>query len=441
VVVVEANGLGVRPGGPEGAWSFHEGAGAGDLVAVLDAVAELVPSGPATVVVAEGEHQRCKLPARPPRNIARPPAVVRRAHEAGWHRPGHPEQHPYVTRYARTERRDRPGVVLVLPAAWIGAGEWPNLGPDDDADALTLAERLAAFREAVGWDLDGSTAATGARMFRELVSASARQRIDWNPLGARSWPAPVEPARWRRALDDEAASHVHAWDAVSCYLPATRQAALAPAELRHHEAPLFDEAEAGYWRVIVPPWPHLAPAPVPLVEPGREVWATTAVVRLYVELGLAPEVLEAWTARRSQLAGQRRFVEHLRDVLAGPELPDEVRPGVKRLYQSLHGKGRSLDQAMIGRPDWGYAIQDEAWCALLRKVYQGAGLLPLPLNMTGGERRFTSTPAIPVEVRDVDTVIYAGGPEATAPESFAIGEQPGGFRLKVSTPVDQWREG
>jgi hypothetical protein len=120
IVAVEAGRLAVLRPSVERAWTFGDVEVPGELPELLDAVHQAVPAGPVTLLVAQGDHRRLGLPAKVPRNVARPPAVFRRVRSAGWHRPGHPDQPFYVTRYARLARPGREGVVLVLPVAGRG---------------------------------------------------------------------------------------------------------------------------------------------------------------------------------------------------------------------------------------------------------------------------------------------------------------------------------
>lgn len=402
-----------------------------------------------TVLVAESDHKRWKLPPQPPRNAAgKVPAWLRPAREAGWHRPGTETQPPIVTRHVRMSLAGAESVVTLMPVRWLAPTDYPRWTPDpavpDTADVCELADRLDDFARVVGWAHEGSTAATGLRMLRHLVERTAKRAPKWQADRRRSWPTPHQVDTWSRELtatEAAEASHVHTWDAVRNYLPAIRAASIASDELRHHDAPPFDPAQAGYWLVTVPAMPDpRVPSPV-RADPGGEVWVTTDVMRLWDDLGVHPEVHEAWTAPVVDHEGRRQFVDVVRRILDDDQAPEHVRAAVKHLYQTVHGKLRDPHQATIARPDWGHAIRDAAWCGTLRKACQAAGLLPLPARVTGGGRQRTSSPRWPIEVH-TDAIAYASPVEhAEAPEGIEVGPQLGRFRHESTVTIAEWQEG
>jgi hypothetical protein len=430
-----------------------------DLAALLQEAEQIAPDGPLTLVIGADMHRGYSLPKSAPRNT-KPPKPFAALTNAGWHRPFHPGEAPKVTKSAALARSGRDGQVRITPALWLGADDFPRFrtaemraaGEVDSTAAPELAYRLARFADAVGFAFEATSAGTGMKMLRALVEASAKRAPKWQG-SAHRWPVAHEANLWERPLSEaeQGCGYVHPYDAVKNYLPAYGAATVARDDLMWFSGPMFDPKRAGFWLITVPEWPHpLVPAPVPDVRPGAQVWVTTAVVALYVELGTSPEVHEAWTADAVAFEGLRDFTSTVRDVLTGLEAertadPDElaVRAAVKGLYHTVHGKLRNDRQGIIRRPDWGHAVRDAAWTGLLRKIYQSAGIMDLPKRvqkLTGTVR--TDRPQFPVKVK-TDEVTYVSANAdglAVRPEALEIGTGLGQFKAPTTKTLTEWTE-
>ncbi|MEU8764989.1 DUF927 domain-containing protein [Streptomyces sp. NPDC048659] len=364
--------------------------------------------------------------------------------EAGWHQPRKPGQRPRVQPTTSIEHPERNGHIRLTVAGWLKPSEFPMGPKGDTATAAELALRLSRYAELTGWAFTGTAANTAVWALRGLLEQTSKTFIKWVP-DSSAWPTWAAADSWSRVLTDQerAMGFLAGYDAVKNYLPAYSQAIVAGAELVHVKDPVFDEKQAGLWLIRVPEWPHpLVPAPVHEVEPGKYVWVTTAVVKLYVETGINPEIAEAWIADAVGFEGFRAFTGQLRDALkaveASPADADEVavRDALKATYRTLHGKLRNDDQWVLRRPDWGYAVRDAAWTGILRKVYRSAGVLGT-----------VETPRYPAAV-DTDEVVYPTAdpdPRAAVPAGLKLateGELPGlgQFRPKTAMTTKEWEE-
>ncbi|MCX4665066.1 hypothetical protein [Streptomyces uncialis] len=429
-----------------------------DMGQLLAEVGQAEPHGHLTVVIGEDAHRGYRLGAEAPGLAGSPWSPgFKSAVDAGWHKPFNPGRKPYVGTSALLAHPDRKGDVRVMPVKWIAPDMFPRYrtramvqaGEHDKADALTLAYRLARFSETTGYAFESTHAATGIKMMRAMVEATAERRPKWQ--GSTSmWPTVLDDSDWSRPLtDDEATgSHVHLYDGVKAYLPAYRQAIVSGDDLRRVTGrdALFDKSMAGLWRITVPYWPHEnLPAPVPNAKPGAVVTVTTAIVQAYLDVGICPEISEAWIAKAIAFEGLRRFSDSIRDQLvsleaSGDEDDRTVASALKEVFHSVHGKLRNSAQGIMRRPDWGHAIRDAAWASILRKAYIAAGLIPVRgQRAPEDERRF------PVRVK-TDELAYPGtGEDPTAAVPFGLrlvegeGSNLGRFHPD-SMPMDDYRQ-
>ncbi|WP_435060316.1 DUF927 domain-containing protein [Streptomyces sp. bgisy060] len=428
-----------------GTFTTLEGPAANDLVALVEHVADEVGSHDVTLVVDDDVRAQYGLNGNRP-GLGKPwHAAFLPLVEAGWHQPRKPGHRPRVQQTTSMEHPERHGHVRITVADWLRWDEFPKGPKGDTAGAPEMALRLARYAELVGWSFTGTAANTAIWALRGCLDATRKTFVQMIPKNSPEWPTWQAGDSWSRKLTDEekAGGFVVGYDAVKNYLPAYSQAIVAGSELVHETSPLFDEKMAGLWLMRVPEWPHaLVPAPVHEVPAGKLVWVTTAIVKLYVEAGISPEVMEAWIAPAIGFQGFRDFTAKLRDGLkvveAHPEDADEmaVRDAMKATYRTLHGKLRNDDQMVIARPDWGYAVRDEAWTGVLRKVYRSAGIL-----------QKVDQPRYPVAV-DTDEVVYATAdpdPRASVPAGLKLAPEDalpelGQFRPKTAMTAKEWEE-
>ncbi|MFJ2884288.1 hypothetical protein [Streptomyces sp. NPDC087272] len=400
-----------------------------DMGQLLAEVGKVEPHGHLTLVIGEDAHRGYRLGADAPGLASTHWSPgFKGAVDAGWHRPYHAGDRPYVGTSALLAHPDRQGLVRVMPVRWIAPDMFPRhrtramieAGQADQSDAVTLAYRLARFAEVTGYAFEGTHAGTGIKMMRSMVEATARHRPRWQGSVA-SWPTALDDSDWSRPLTKEeaAGTHVHMYDGVKAYLPAYRQAIVAADDLRKVDQPVYDKAMAGLWRITVPYWPHPAlPAPVPNASPGSAAVVTTAIIQSYVDLGITPEISQAWIAQAVQFEGLRTFSDSIRDQLteleaSGDEDDHTVASALKEIYHSVHGKLRNADQGVMRRPDWGHAIRDAAWASILRKAYIAAGLIP-----ARGER--AATPRYPVRVKTDELAYPAAGDDPSVGVPFGL---------------------
>lgn len=363
----------------------------------------------------------------------------------GWHQPHKPGELPRIMPTTTLAHPRYPGRVRITPASWLQPGEFPR-GDDDRTDALGLAARLIRMRELTGWTWGSSAGSTALDGLRSLIESTATRTPRWFGTVDR-WPACELATAWDRPpTDDETDRRATSFDAVKNYLGAYGSALVAVDDLSWSGDPDLSGSWAGMARITVPTWPYpLVPPPVAGARPGDLVWVTAAVVRLYAELDIEVAVHEAWTAPAVQLQGLRAFQSNLRDALDGLEAGDtdaKGKPtdpdaaalwaGMKALYRTCHGKLRDPRQRRLVRPDWGYAIRDQAWTATLRKVYRAARLLPLPRGAG-----WAPIPRYPIRV-DVDEIVYLTDPAAgeQIPAGLVLGRALGEFRVKSSQTGD-----
>ncbi|MEU8672959.1 hypothetical protein AB0C71_39425 [Streptomyces anulatus] len=429
-----------------------------DMGQLLLEVGQAEPRGHVTVVIGEDAHRGYRLGAEAPGLAASPwSPAFKSAVDAGWHKPFKPGVKPYVGTSALLAHPDRQGDVRVMPVKWIAPDMFPHYrtramvqaGEHDQADALTLAYRLARFAETTGYAFEGTHAGTGIKMMRAMVEATAERQPKWQGSTAM-WPTVMDDSDWSRPLTDEeaAGSHVHLYDGVKAYLPAYRQAIVSGDDLRRvtGKDALFDKGMAGLWRITVPYWPHEhLPAPVPNAKPGSVVTVTTAIVQAYLDMQISPEISEAWIAKAIGYEGLRRFSDSIRDQLvsleaSGDEDDRAVASALKEVFHSVHGKLRNSAQGIMRRPDWGHAIRDAAWASILRKAYIAAGLIPVR-----GQRAPEDARRLPVRVK-TDELAYPGeGEDPTAAVPFGLrlvegqGSNLGRFHADA-VPMDDYRQ-
>ncbi|MGQ4342524.1 hypothetical protein ACN6LF_001369 [[Kitasatospora] papulosa] len=407
-----------------------------DMGQLLAEVGRVEPAGHLTLLIGEDMHRGYRLGTEAPGLASSHWSPgFKGAVDTGWHKPFNVGVRPYVGTSSLIAHPDRQGMVRVMPAKWIAPDMFPRYrtramveaGETDTADAGTLGYRLARFAEVTQFAFEGTHAGTGIKMMRAMVEATARHRPMWQG-SASLWPTALDDSDWSRTLTEEEStgSHIHLYDGVKAYLPAYRQAIVAADDLHKVTDPVFDKGQAGLWRITVPFWPHEhLPAPVPNGSPGSTAVVTTAIVQTYVDLGITPEISEAWIADAVAFEGLRGFSDLIRDQLVALEAEGDaddraVASALKEIFHSVHGKLRNSEQGVMRRPDWGHAIRDAAWASILRKAYIAAGLIP-----TRGVR--APEPRFPVRVK-TDELAYAAttdDPTADVPFGLRLAEAQG----------------
>lgn len=425
--VVTVTGGRIIPAG-RGAARTLESEEAASLPALLDRLSTY--RGPVTAVIADDMLTGYGITGPRPK-LGKPwHRAFKPAADAGWGRPQHPSERPYVGPWSTLGKGEH--VVSLVVPAWLDESEFPRGRQDtEDVDAGTLAGRLAVFARLTGWRYTTSSARTALDSVRRAIETSAKRQPRWRPANIAECPITEPSLMWQREETDaeKTQQHRHQYDAVKAYLGATTQAVISGDGLTPTGPRVFDRNTPGMWQIETPYWPHeLVPAPLIGVEPGTHAWASTSLVALYEDAGISPEILDSWTGTRVQYGALRGWQEKVRDVLDSIESADSmtadqvaVRDAVKQLYQRLHGKLRDVNQGTIVRPDWGCAIRDAALANTLRKVYRAAGITEK-----------VDTPRVPLYV-NYDAVRYASDvadPTAAAPAGIVIGTRLGQFKVE-----------
>ncbi|MEV6683289.1 DUF927 domain-containing protein [Streptomyces erythrochromogenes] len=429
-----------------GSFVALEGAALQELPALVDLVASAAGGRHVTLVLDDEVLGRYGLTGPRPTQGKPWHKAFEGLVKAGWHQPRKAEERPRVQPTTSLEHPERNGHVRLTVAAWLRPQEFPKGPKGESAGAVEMAFRLFRYAELTGWAFTSTAANTSIWALRGLLEETSKSWPRFIPQRSQEWPDWQAADSWSRSMtaEERGMGYVIGYDAIKNYLPAYGAAIVAGEELEHDRSPVFDEKRGGLWLMTVPEWPHVqVPAPVHEVPAGKMVWVTTAIVKSYVEVGINPEVHEAWTAPAVAFEGFRAFTRTLRDALAkvetsGADDPDEmlVRDALKSTYRMLHGKLRNDDQWVIRRPDWGYAVRDAAWTGVLRKVYKGAGLL--------GQ---VETPRFPIAV-DTDEVVYPSGcedPRSAVPAGLTLAkvDEPGNlgqFRPKTAMTTQEWEE-
>lgn len=303
------------------------------------------------------------------------------------------------------------------------------------------AAALEDFADLTGRTLGVSEANEAAKMLREIGREQTKRaeedttgRYHSRPMRmiladewADQWKAEgiAGPRGWTAA--DGNPDTTASWDRVKSHKPAILQARIAPlfpgesyTEVTGSDVPAFtgkNSDPAGMFLIAVPewPWPEL-PSPVGHHEPGRDIWVTAEIMRLYARRGVTVHVHRAHIAPAHSKVAE--LVEWDRRI--SKWLADETRPGarvVKNMYQSFAGRmqydprqiGRSPGYSDVVRPDIGAAVEHNSWCMVLHRVYAAAdqGWMPSAVK--------------------TDAVFYDRPGD---PPGFPIGETQGKFRLE-----------
>ncbi|MFJ4343645.1 MULTISPECIES: DUF927 domain-containing protein [unclassified Streptomyces] len=373
--------------------------------------------------------------------------------DAGWHQPFQAGEPMHVMPMSVLQHPQHPGMTRVLVAEWLTEGAFPrDVGEAAVPSAGELAYRLHRFTELTGWTFSVSAARTALNALKAALKAPTVRRRPKFVADTQRWPEYDYRNTWTRELTEaeRAMARMHGYDGNKNYLPAYSDALVAVNDLERVMYPKeFNPKWAGMWLITVPTWPHpLLPAPVLHAAPGEKTWVTTAIVKLYLEAGIEPEIHEAWVSEGTQYKAFRDFKETVqrafRELEAGaldenrrPVDPEEraVYSALKGTFRTLHGKFQDGTQRTIARPDWGYAIRDAAWTGILRKAYKAGGVIPL-----SKDNKPTDHPRFPVKL-DLDELVYASDAEThdqDVPAGLVLGTGLGQFKAKTNVTVDEW---
>ncbi|MGQ4519137.1 hypothetical protein ACUH92_08950 [Dermabacteraceae bacterium CCM 9520] len=214
----------------------------------------------------------------------------------------------------------KPIAMLVLMSA-LGSS-YPVINTDPAPSPEEIVERLTLTAESLGMPLLMSPGQTGIDLAIKLRKGTRglKEMFDAHD--------PVEPAEisntekdfaWTRKPTEEEKElrYLHAYDRGGSYMAGAASLDLGIGKPEHHpRGREFDKKLPGYWLIDIPTkdqmiFPHLkggdnlispeqaAKFPHPLAPgglflPGNAVWVTTPTLALAEEMGMKPEVIEAY---------------------------------------------------------------------------------------------------------------------------------------------------
>lgn len=225
---------------------------------------------------------------------------------------------------------------------------------------------------------------------------------------------------------DRKRTDVTSYDRNKAYLSSVSQARIAPLfdgeNFSHYDAdaPVDHKQFAGQYKIVVPDWDSPLPPPHGNHRAGDELWVSAEIMRLYADLDMDVEIVEAWLAPASEAKNVPGIGHLAREVKKWlTEFDDPTRMIPKTMYQSLAGSMRSQHfgegrqrRTRIYRPDWSAAIEQNSWCNMLRNIYAAYDADP----------RF-----VPVYC-DVDAVKYPD--DLPEPPTFKIGDGLGQYKVE-----------
>lgn len=216
-----------------------------------------------------------------------------------------------------------------------------------------------------------------------------------------------------------------------------------------HTGPDVDPKRPGVYLVDVHPWAEGESMPHPLgrrLKPGSQVLITEARLSLLIQLAREGRwadatVLDSWTGEPARLSDWATHVnekraaairEHGRDSEEYDAVKVAFSQAVTLMLGSRQpGQPRRYGKSPIHRPDWGYAIQDQAAVNLWRTADACRKAAPElgPLEMRNVDELLIPAAAL-------DVVTRKPGPTRTAPVRIdAEGIQLGTYKVKNS---EEW---
>lgn len=304
-----------------------------------------------------------------------------------------------------------------------------------DRDPKELCDTLHDFYHLSGREIGSSVSSFSIRLLREIVQnggSKTEPRLLLPRSVVSQFPEPghiAHPAAWGKPNKDED----QAYDRVRSHLPAITQAKLAPLlrgdEYAHYagsDIPEVSGSYSGMWRITVPEWDSRLPSPVAAHDPGSDLWVSTELIRLYHERGVVPKVSEAWLAPTRTINALHTWSNQVKLWLSeGDARPAGRIP--KQMYQAFAGRlsapWAAGQRNSAYRPDWGWAIRDNAWCSTVRHTYEIA-------ERTGIYPTAVRTDAIYYPA-DVDVPVCQPGPgEKRTRGAIPLGDGLGQFRLE-----------
>lgn len=304
---------------------------------------------------------------------------VRLAVSAGWQVGGDRQSLSPVTRvWKAQDRRNAHQLVLID----FVKDDFRNSVLADDPAPATIARRLQAFADAVGYPYTVSATTTAFNLMDTL------RRKDRDEVFA---PTAVIPPHsydierdifWTRKPTEEELGHefVHGYDRGASYLGAAQGVNFGIGSPVHQTADItFDPKLPGYWLVSVPPktewlWPNPLD-PVSRTEQYEQIWVTTprlawAIAQGYEDLQIHEayvwlsngRILDGWAGRVS---------DALKALDTGNPDDKAARAIVKQFYVRTFGEMASFtyhEGRRFFAPERFHTIQERASTNILRRI-------------------------------------------------------------------------
>lgn len=176
----------------------------------------------------------------------------------------------------------------------------------DDPSPALIADRLQRFTSALRFPYRKTPSSTGLDLLFALHPRSERDRLfesSPSPRVLREAGHDETDIDWQRALTTEEQEHrwVHAYDRGGSYLAAVAGLEVGIGAPTHHPEPLPFTKLPGYWHITIPADGHrLTPNLFSRsgisggATPGSRIWVATPTMELAAELGIEPEIHEAY---------------------------------------------------------------------------------------------------------------------------------------------------
>lgn len=300
---------------------------------------------------------------------------------------------------------ERKATGRAVVAVWLDDDYADNGGRFPDGQ--TFVQALSLFAEATGaeWYM-------GAPILARQFATAGNKRRRNGPLqrceavATETVPAVAEygqpglanlvksTSRVLTAAELEWATVLHRFDRNAAFPTVYEGLTLGIGEPEHRENPVFDAAMPGYWRcsrpigTVTPDGVVAIPAELAALlrlddGDGRGVWLTTPEASLFAELGVLPELSEAWVWPTTE--GSGAFVRPLASVgkrlrLAREQLQQGGSPAhryalslVKQIGSALSGvvneQARTGDRRdWMWRPDWRHFIRAASAANMVREL-------------------------------------------------------------------------
>ncbi|KDA04528.1 hypothetical protein DC31_06425 [Microbacterium sp. CH12i] len=258
----------------------------------------------------------------------------------------------------------------------------------DQPTPIEIADRLQRFTSALRFPYRKTPSSTGLDLLFALHPRSERDRLfasSPSPRVLHEAGHDESDLDWQRALTAEEKEHTwaHAYDRGGSYLAAIAGLEVGIGSPTHHPEPLVFTKLPGYWNITIPEHGHwLTPNLFSRsgitgdATAGSRVWVATPTMELAVELGIEPEIHEAylWHEKGRIFDSWQKRMRDARQTLDTDDPNDQTaRDLLKKVYVSGLGI-MSSDTYRSGRHGFAPHRYDhviaKARANIMRRVFQ-----------------------------------------------------------------------